>query len=406
MMNRIYIAPFNKGNRFRKLVQVHGSPLLVMDTTKVREQFNSLQRALPGVKIYYAVKSLPHPEILKLLVDMGTGFDLASTGEIELMRSLGISARRTIHSHPIKRDSDIRDGLRFGCTTFVVDNTDELLKFLPYKHRVGLLIRISFRSESAVVDLSRKFGCAVEDVDELITIAARLGIHIKGLCFHVGSQCTDAEQQVTAINTCNSIIRRHHDTGVAPLSILDIGGGFPVSYDGQRVDINGYCAPIRKALSDLPAYVNVIAEPGRFISGPSMTCIASVIGKALRSGFIWYYLDDGVYGSFSGQIYDHVRYPLYFFSDDQRRLPSILAGPTCDSIDTIAEDINLPELQMGDLVIGEMMGAYTLASASDFNLLKKAKVVVIDSQSADALALPMDNQALRENLATESMTIN
>lgn len=379
-MNKLLYASYENGALYRDLVREFGSPLLVLDADKVRRKYLSLKQALPGVRIYYAVKSLPHPAILRILADMGAGFDMASSGEIDLIRDLKISARRTIHSHPIKRDGDIRDGLRYGCTTYVVDNTDELLKFLPYRHRVGLFIRISFRSEAAVVDLSKKFGCTLKEAGDMLALAAKLGIHVKGLCFHVGSQCADAWQQVEAIHACNSLIRHHHDTGAVPISTLDIGGGFPIAYDGGRVDIDSYCAPIRKALEALPAYVNAIAEPGRFISGPSMTCIATVIGKALRSGLHWYYLDDGVYGSFSGQIYDHMRYPLEIFSDDQRRFSSVLAGPTCDSIDLIAEDVQLPALQLGDLVAGHMMGAYTAASATEFNLLKKAKVVVLNDQ--------------------------
>ena len=377
-MTSLRLATYNQGAHLRALVSEHGSPLLVLDAQSVREQFLALQQALPGAAIFYAVKSLPHPAILRLLADMGAGFDMASSGEIELLRDLRIGSRRTIHTHPIKRDADIRDALRYGCTTFVVDNPDELLKFIPYRHRVGLFLRISFRSESAVVDLSKKFGCSVAEVDDMLRLAVRLGIHVKGLCFHVGSQCTDTRRQVDAIHACNALIRQHHDTGAAPISTLDIGGGFPIAYDGTPVDISAYCAPIREAAKALPDYVNVIAEPGRFISGPSMTCVATVIGKALRSGIFWYYLDDGVYGSFSGQMYDHMRYPLEVFSDDQRRFSSVLAGPTCDSIDVIAEDVLLPELQLGDLVAGHMMGAYTSASATNFNLLKKAKIVLLD----------------------------
>ncbi len=380
-MNTLFFSRYKDSACYRELVREHGSPLLLLNAGTVREQFQLLKRALPNVEVFYAVKSLPHRAILRLLADMGAGFDIASSGEIELIRELKISARRTIHSHPIKRDSDIRDALRYGCTTFVVDNVDELLKFLPYKHRVGLLVRISFRSKSAVVDLSKKFGCALEEVDDLLMLAARLDIHVKGLCFHVGSQCSDARRQVDAIHACNAVIRRHHDTGAAPISTLDIGGGYPIAYDGGHVDIDAYCAAIRGAIMELPPYVNVITEPGRFISGPSMTCITSVIGKALRNGLRWYYMDDGVYGSFSGQIYDHVRYPLEIFSDDAHRFPSVLAGPTCDSIDLIAEDVHLPELQLGDLIAGRMMGAYTVASATDFNLLKKAEVVVVEDMT-------------------------
>jgi ornithine decarboxylase len=111
---------------------------------------------------------------------------------------------------------------------------------------------------------------------------------------------------------------------------------------------------------------------------PAVTGICTVSGKARRGDYQWYYLDDGIYGSYSGQLFDHVLYPLQILNGDQQRFPSILAGPTCDSIDIIAEDVLLPELQEGDLLIGHMMGAYTHATATRFNSLSGAKVVIID----------------------------
>ncbi|QTA82600.1 Pyridoxal-dependent decarboxylase pyridoxal binding domain-containing protein [Desulfonema limicola] len=377
-MNTIKISSYESGSQLREIVRCCGAPLLLLDCNTVRHQYRSLSQALPGVEFYYAVKSLSHPDILKTLAEEGAGFDIASSGEIEKVRSLKISPRQTIHTHPIKRDQDIRDALRYGCTTFVIDNMDELVKFLPYKERVGLLLRVSFRSDSAVVDLSKKFGCSIENARGLLEAAAKLGVHIKGLSFHTGSQCTSPDKQVEAVEACNVLIRMHHDLGAAPLSILDIGGGFPISYNGGAIDINSFCMPICRALAQLPPYVSVIAEPGRFISGPSMTSVSTVMGKAVRAGMHWYYLDDGVYGSFSGQIYDHARYPLEVFSDKDNRLASVLAGPTCDSIDVIAEDILLPELNIGDIVAGHMMGAYTAASATEFNSFPKTKIVTLN----------------------------
>lgn len=389
-MNTVNISPRSGEAPFREMVRTHGSPLLLLDCQTAREQCRSLRRALPGVDLYYAVKALPNLDLMAVLHEEGTGFDIASSGEIEALRSIGIVPRRTIHTHPIKRDRDIRDALRYGCTTFVVDNAEELLKFIPYRHRVGILLRISFRSSSAVVDLSKKFGCPVAQVPELLALSASTGIHIKGLSFHVGSQCTDTGQQVRAIDTCNQLIRQHHDTGAVPLSLLDIGGGFPVAYDGREVDIAAYCGPIREALERLPGHVRVIAEPGRFIAAPSVTAVSTVVGRAVRDGMPWYYLDDGIYGSFSGQLFDHMRYPLEVFADDSSCRPSVLAGPTCDSIDVIAESILLPELPMGAIVVGHMMGAYTAATATEFNSLKKATILVCNrtGTAASELALP------------------
>jgi ornithine decarboxylase len=162
---------------------------------------------------------------------------------------------------------------------------------------------------------------------------------------------------------------------------LDIGGGFPIIYQESVSPIADFCVPINEALSELPEGIDVFAEPGRFISGPAMIEVVSVVGKAKRGARMWYYLDDGVYGGFSGQMFDHAAYPiapLKPFDPTGEFFPSVLAGPTCDSIDVVAEDIELPELQVGDILIGKQMGAYTIASATEFNYYPKPKVVVVE----------------------------
>ncbi len=386
MTNLVKVSPAADAERYRTLIRESGySPLLLLDCERLRFQYRSLAAALPGVELFYAIKSLPNLDVLRVLAEEGAGFDMATSAEAEMLREVAVSPRRTIHTHPIKRPRDIIDALRYGCTTFVVDNPDEIAKFLPYRSRASLLLRVSFRSPSAKVDLSRKFGCAPGEVPALLAEADRLGIQVKGLSFHVGSQSGDSAQHVKAIETCNQLIRERRASGGAPLSLLDIGGGFPASYTLGEVDIDAYCAPIRAALAQLPDSVSVLAEPGRFLSAPSMTGVCTVMGRALRDGRYWYYFDDGVYGSYSGQMFDHTHYPLEVFSDSAERIPSVLSGPTCDSIDVIAEDLSLPELQIGDLLVGHCMGAYTAATATDFNGFPRARIVVVNQHQDAAL---------------------
>jgi len=367
------------------LAAQHGTPALVLDCEVLRQQYQALQTALPEVEFFYAVKAFPHASIVNTLDQCGAGFDIASTGETELLRSLQISARNTIHTHPIKKDRDIRDALRFGCTTFVVDNLDEVKKFRKYRNRVALLVRVSFRSADAVVDLSRKFGCSVEEVPNLLERAEAMGIRVKGLSFHVGSQSGKPDAHVHAINECAKVIQWWDKYCSIPLSILDIGGGFPVDYGFHKpgeghTPIYEFCAPIRAALAAFPRTIHIIAEPGRFLVAPAAMAIGSVVGKAERGGQMWYYLDDGVYNSYSGRIYDHARYPIRTLKQGPTR-PCVLAGPTCDSIDVIEENLALPELEIGDLVIGEVMGAYTAATATEFNSLPKSKIVVLNEKA-------------------------
>ncbi|WP_414703836.1 type III PLP-dependent enzyme [Povalibacter sp.] len=371
-------------SEIRGLAARFGSPLLVVDCEQVRGQYHSLKAALPGVDLHYALKPLPHAAVVACLRDEGAFFDLATTGEVELVKAQGIPAERCIHTHPIKRDSDIRDALRFGVKIFVADNPDEVRKFARYRKRAELLIRVSFRSPDAVVDLSRKFGCEPGAVLGMIEQARRLGIRVRGLSFHVGSQATEPTKYIEAIRACTDLIAEALLAGLPSLDILDIGGGFPVSYNEEVTPIDEFCRPIREELAKLPAHVRVIAEPGRFIAAPAAIAISSVMGKAKRDGRWWYYLDDGLYGSYSGQLFDHAKYPVTALRQEGELFPSVLAGPTCDSIDVIDDDIQLPELEVGDLVVGRMMGAYTWASATDFNFFKRAKVVVMHERPADA----------------------
>ena len=381
-MNPITILPRNDETPFRELVERHGAPLLVLDCAVLRQRYRELCDALPGVDLFFAIKSLPEKAALVALAREGAGFDVATTGELDLLREIGANPQHTIHTHPIKRDQDIRDALQFGCTTFVVDNIDELMKFRNYASRVEILLRVSFRNREAVSDLSRKFGCSVKDVPFLLTEAAKHGILIKGLSFHVGSQSMHSDTHVAAVKACEPFFRETQALGAGPLNVLDIGGGFPVDYEGKGLDLAEFCRPIREALQEYPAHVQVIAEPGRVLSAPCITSISTVMGRAERGGLWWYYLDDGVYGAYSGQIYDHAHYPLTVFSDEASRRESVLAGPTCDSIDVISERAELPLMNIGDLVVGKQMGAYTIATASEFNSIPKPRVVALHEDDA------------------------
>ena len=379
---RGYIDPF-KPAEIKQLVAEFGSPLLIIDCQRVREQYRKLHKALPGVDLHYALKPLPHPSVVETIVELGGWLDLATTGETQLVTQLGIDPARCIHTHPIKRDIDIRNALHLGVKIFVADNPDEVRKFEPYRDQCELLLRVSFRSPGAVVDLSRKFGCDPEDLLELARLARKLGVTVKGLSFHVGSQASDSAKHVEAIQVCSGLMAQARREKLGLFDTLDIGGGYPIEYGQKVADIGRFCAPIRAALAKLPARVRVIAEPGRYLCGPAAIGVASVMGRAKREGHWWYYLDDGLYGSYSGQLFDHAKYPVESLKEGDEKFPSVLAGPTCDSIDVIAENLMLPQLKAGDLIVGRAMGAYTWASASEFNFFPKATVVSVNRKPGD-----------------------
>jgi ornithine decarboxylase len=377
-----HIDPFQP-DEVRRLVAQFGSPLLIVDCERVRRQYRGLAKALPGVELHYALKPLPHPAVVRTVAALGGCLDLATTGEVQLVARLGVDMARCIHTHPIKRDIDIRNALAAGVRVFVADNPDEVRKFRRYRADCGLLLRVSFRSPGAVSDLSRKFGCDPEAALELARLAAKLGIVVRGFSFHVGSQAPDPMKHVEAIEACTRLIRAARKEKLGRFDVLDIGGGFPIDYDHRVTDIGRFCAPIRKALAGVPKNVRVIAEPGRYIVGPAAIGVASVMGRAEREGHWWYYLDDGLYGSWNGQIFDHARYPIESLKGGEDLKPSVLAGPTCDSIDVIAENLLLPKLKPGDIVIGRAMGAYTWAAASEFNFFPRATVVSVNEVPGD-----------------------
>ncbi|MGA2506983.1 MAG: type III PLP-dependent enzyme [Chitinispirillaceae bacterium] len=360
----------------QKLAAKHGTPTLFLSENRLREAYRDLKAALPGVTLYYAVKSNAAPQFVAILKGEGCLFDVCSNGEIEVVKSAGIIPGHCLHTHPIHRDEDIRFAVDSGITRFVVDNEDELRKFVPYRNKTELLVRMSIQNPNCLVNLSHKFGIAPERTFDLIEKAAGLGLAVKGICFHCGSQNQNALKYIEALEYCRDICRKAALKGIA-IEIIDIGGGFPINYLTPVPPLAEFCSPINEYLERYFSNYRIIAEPGRFLSGPAMTLATRVIGRSMRSGVWWYYLDEGVYGSFSGKIYDHADYPISMARPGPR-YDSVLAGPTCDSIDVPYEHIALPLLEIGDLLVFESMGAYTSASASNFNGFPKANIVVVE----------------------------
>ncbi len=229
-------------NLIKSVLSKFDSPLLIASLPEISDNFYALHDALPNVQLHYALKPLNHPRVIHHLNYIGASFDVATTGEINILKKLNISAEKVIHTHPIKRDKDIKAAMRFGITTFVIDNIDELLKFKKYKKKVKLLLRIAVKNSNAAIDLSKKFGCDSDnEALHILEMASKNGIHITGISFHVGSQCKDPEMYVKTIKICNYLFGISILKGYPIMNILDIGGGFPV--DGE-INILEFCTPV------------------------------------------------------------------------------------------------------------------------------------------------------------------
>jgi ornithine decarboxylase len=212
---------------------------------------------------------------------------------------------------------------------------------------------------------------------DLLIKAHKLGLRPAGVSFHVGSQCEHLENYIQALELV-SILLRDAQLKQLPLEMLDIGGGFPICHFDSDEDLFDEMASVisREIERLFPPALRIIAEPGRFLVGPACTLLMRVVGKAIRDNKHWYYLDDGVYGGLSGMIFDHASYQFQVAKAGRRQL-STLAGPTCDSLDIIARGQELPELEIGDIVFVDNIGAYSVASATYFNGLAPPKVVMI-----------------------------
>jgi ornithine decarboxylase len=360
------------------LVARYGTPLLVLDLARLTAQYRLLLEALPDVRPYYAVKALSHPAALAALRDVGASFDVASPGEVSLLAGLGVAPDRCIYTHPVKKPAAVATAVRHGIRTFVFDDERELDKFAGLEDRVELLLRLAYRNEHALIDLSYKYGALPEDAVDLVRAAQHRGLRVAGLSFHAGSQLMTTEPLVAAIRHAALLIDCLADLG-AELDVLDIGGGLPVPYDVAVPHLESFVPGIRKAIRPLTERgIRVISEPGRFVAAPSVTAVASVVGVAQRGGMPWYHLDDGLYGSFSNVLSDHVHPTLFpFRAEEGDVVPSVLAGPTCDSTDVITTGALLPELQPGDLLVAPCMGAYTSVTACEFNGIPRTTVVVV-----------------------------
>jgi ornithine decarboxylase len=230
-----------------------------------------------------------------------------------------------------------------------------------------------------MVELSSKFGAHPGEAVDLIFAADKAGLTVEGISFHVGSQTTNFENFVQAINLAASVFKEAKERGYTKMFLLDIGGGFPAPYDENVQPFRLLAKKINAELERLfPKEIQILAEPGRFLIATAGTLVAKVIGKADRDGKRCYYINDGVYHTFSGIIFDHLKYRVKAFRKGPAQISAVF-GPTCDALDTVSLAEELPDLELGDLVYSENIGAYSHASSTFFNGFPPAKVVHINT---------------------------
>jgi ornithine decarboxylase len=370
------------------IAKEHGTPVVVIDHEVIRERYAAFQRHLPRVQAYYAVKANPEPAIVRTLYRAGASFDVASLQEFMLVHEnvahlppaekQAFIWDKIIYANPVKPKETLRE-LDAYKPLVTCDNLLELHKIKDHAPHAGVVIRLRVPNTGSMVELSSKFGCDPGDAVDLIEAAFGMGLSVEGLSFHVGSQCTNFLNFVQALHMAAAVMDEARGRG-RPLKIVDIGGGFPAPYHRDVKPFEVLAERINVEIDRLfPSGVDLIAEPGRFLVATAATAVARIVGKARRDGKTCYYIDDSVYHSYSGIIFDHCQYHLKALRGGPTEICAVF-GQTCDGLDTISLSEELPDLGLDDLVYSENIGAYASASATWFNGFPPAKVVHVNER--------------------------
>ncbi len=373
--------------QLQSIARKHGTPVIAIDHDILRRNYARFKQHLPKVQAYYAVKANPEREIVRTFYRGGASFDVASLPEFMLVheniRRLPAKKRqdfiwdKIVYANPIKPKETLRELDQYKpLVTF--DNRAELAKIRQYAPHAGLALRLRVPNTGSMVELSSKFGCDPGEAVDLIEEAFRIGLVVEAVSFHVGSQCINFENYVQALNMAAAVMREAASRG-REIKILDIGGGFPVRYDRHVRPFSALARRINVEIGQLfPSDIQILAEPGRFLVATAATAVSRVIGKAVRDGKTCYYVDDSVYSTFSGILFDHVQYRIKAFKKGPTEICAVF-GQTCDGLDVISQAEELPDLEIEDLVYSENIGAYTSASATCFNGFPPAKVVHVNA---------------------------
>jgi len=354
-------------------------PFYIIDLGELTNAYANWVKLLPGVHPYYAMKCNPNVVLIEALASLGANFDCASENEIKTIIEITKDPSRILFANPCKMSSQIRYARANDVDYMTFDCEEELYKIKLYHPYAKLVLRLAVDDSHSVCKFNKKYGCALSDVEELLTIAKMLKLAVVGFSFHVGSGCSCADSFYLAIGDCRKATEVATKLGI-PINLIDIGGGFP-GLDG-KVRFEDIAKRVNEGILDFfgeemsAETIRFIAEPGRYFAQRSHTLVLNVIGKKRVKDeegepLIVYYLNDGVYNSFNCIMFDHYQPTILPFNErDGKLIRSRLFGPTCDSIDLIQDIIMLPELAIGEWVYVENFGAYTVSASSGFNGFK------------------------------------
>lgn len=365
-----------------QLAARYGSPLLVLSLDQVKKNYEVLRTYLPRVKVHYAIKANPNQDILKVLIDRDSCFDVASDGEIRLLSSMGVAGERMIYANPVKTGAGLKACQDCDVSRMTFDSASEIAKIKAVCPNATVLLRLRIDNSSAHVDLNKKFGCSRENALELMKTAKAAGLDMAGIAFHVGSQTVMADPYLYALDIARDLFDEADAEGIH-LRVLDIGGGFPIPESKVKFNLVEMLNQIAARLDEDFPNTELWCEPGRYMCGTAVNLITSVIGVTERGGQPWYFLDEGLYGTFSGVIFDQWDFKLLPVKEGGKKVKATFAGPSCDSLDIMFRGKMTTQLEVGDLLLVPACGAYTSASATTFNGFSRAEFVIWEDVKAE-----------------------
>ena len=350
------------------------TPYLIGDNRLLRERLRAFESALPGVRPFYAVKCNSDQTVLGTVASHGAGFEIASLGELAMLQAVGVDPRDVLYSNTVKPAAHVRGAFEACVWRFAVDSEGELDKIARCAPGSAVYVRVRVDDSGSVFPLSRKFGAEAHHARALLQQAQHLGLQPYGLTFHVGSQCAATSAWVQAMSSVGRLMRQLVKDGIV-LEMLDIGGGFPAWYGETVPSIEEIGVVVTRSVDELLPYrpALVAAEPGRHLVAETAVMVAEVMGREVRAGEDWLYLDVGAYNGLmeTQQTVGQWRFPLWSSRMDHgavEQVPFTVTGPSCDSSDTMFFGALLPiTMAEGDRVFVGSAGAYTLSYASNFN---------------------------------------
>ena len=370
-MYRNKLAERQQFGQILKMSQSLPTPHIIIDLGMIRDNYRRMKSLCSYADIYYAVKACPLDEIVSMLNEEGSNFDIASRYELDQVLALGVKPERLLYGNTIKKAEDIAYFYSKGVRYFASDCENDVRKTALNAPGSNIYFRVLLpHSDSADWPLSRKFGCSSEMVTDLISLAKELGLNPIGVSFHVGSQQRNMEIWDYALRTTAQIFEK----SPVKLDFVDMGGGLPAQYNYPVDDLQTYAGTIEGYIDnhfrgEKPRF---IMEPGRSLVGDSGVLAATVVETARKDAsdpVRWVYIDAGKFNGMVETIDESIKYSAYFPGRDENSPvgPVILAGPTCDSMDIMYENYKMEmplDLKAGERIYFLAAGAYTASYAS------------------------------------------